>query len=53
MFEVNLNNLSGDAVHLLDLLAFLEPSRIHETILKPGAEPISDLDFDFLAYELE
>ncbi|KAJ9633882.1 hypothetical protein H2204_006668 [Knufia peltigerae] len=53
MFKVNLNNLSGDAVHLLDLLAFLEPSRIHENILKPGAEPIADLDFDFLADEFD
>lgn len=53
VFKMSLDNLSGDALHLQNLVAFLEPDRIHESIFKDGAGLVEDLGFGFLADEME
>ena len=53
VFDLTLANLSGPALHLQNLLAFLEPDAIAESILKDGAELVLDPDFEFLMDEIE
>lgn len=53
VFDMNLSNLSGSAVHLLNLLGFLEPDTIANSIFVEGASLVQDPDLDFLADEME
>jgi hypothetical protein len=53
VFKMSLENLSGDALHLQNLLAFLEPDRVYESIFEDGAGLVDDPDFSFLADEME
>lgn len=53
VFKMSLDNLTGDALHLLNLLAFLEPDKIHESIFEDGARLIDDADFSFLDDKME
>jgi len=53
VFDLTLANLSGPALHLQNLLAFLEPDAIAESILEDGAELVHDPDFEFLTDEME
>ena len=53
VFEMTLTNLSGSSLHLQNLLGFLEPDAVSETIFEDGADLVKDSDFDFLADEME
>jgi hypothetical protein len=53
VFKMSLDNLSGDALHLQNLVAFLEPDKIYESIFEDGAGLVEDLDFGFLADKME
>jgi hypothetical protein len=48
-----LNNLSGPALELQNLLGFLDPDSISEKIFENGSHLVHDLDFEFLADEME
>lgn len=53
VFEMTLENLGGAALHLQNLLAFLEPDSISESIFEDGSELVRDPDFKFLSDEME
>ena len=53
VFEMTLENLSGPALHLQKLLAFLEADSIPESIFEDGSELVHDPDFEFLSDEME
>ena len=53
VFDMTLANLDGPALHLQNLLSFLEPDAIAEKIFEDGAELVQDADFEFLADEME
>lgn len=53
VFELTLQYLDGPALHLQNLLAFLEPDCVPKIILEDGAEFIRDPDFEFLSDQME
>jgi hypothetical protein len=53
VFQMALNNLSGPALELQNLLGFLDPDSISEKIFENGSHLVHDLDFEFLADEME
>ena len=53
VFEVSLEQLPEASGSLLNLLAFFDPDRIHETVLQEGGRMLSDEDFSFLWDEMD
>lgn len=53
VWEMSLSKLSGDSLKLLNLLAFLEPDSIPETILSESTKLLEDEEFVFLSDEME
>lgn len=53
VWEMSLGKLSGDAVTLLNLLAFFDPDAVHETILLEGSQSIEKESYQFLNDEME
>ena len=53
VWEMSLNRLTGDALELLHLLAFLEPDGVSEQILSEASTLIDAEEFEFLKDELE
>lgn len=53
VFTMGLSSLSGSAQHLQNLVAFLEPDAIPESIFLDGGHLIDDPEFEFLTDELE
>lgn len=53
VFEMSLDSLSGPAVHLQNLLGFLEPDHIPENLFGDGRRLTEDADLEFLEDELE
>ena len=53
VWEIALEKLSGDASRLQKLLAFLDPDKIHESILTWETRGESNSDFAFLKDEME
>ncbi len=53
VWGLSLSRLSGNAAHLQNLVAFLDPDVIDGKMLAQGASRISDPDFEFLLDEME
>ncbi|KAK6527448.1 hypothetical protein TWF694_004437 [Orbilia ellipsospora] len=53
VWTLSLEQLSGEAATLQNLLAFLDPDKIHESMLLEGGMEISDPDFEFLKDEMD
>ena len=53
VWEASLNKLSGNAQLLLQILAFLNPDSIHESIFKEGALHVQNSILEFVRNEIE
>ena len=53
VWELALGQLSGPSRTLQILLSFLDPDRVHESVLREGGEQVDDKDFAFLGDEME
>ena len=53
VWELALGQLSGPSRTLQILLAFLDPDRVYESVLREGSEQVDDEDFEFLGDEME
>jgi hypothetical protein len=53
VWELSLGQLSGPSRALQTILAFLDPDKVHESVLREGGEAIQDGDFEFLGDEME
>lgn len=53
VWEISLTQLSGESSTLQNLLAFFDPDRIPESILKEGGEYVESAEFEFLKDEME
>ncbi|KAF3933382.1 hypothetical protein ABW19_dt0205873 [Dactylella cylindrospora] len=53
VWKLSLDQLSGEAATLQNLLAFLDPDKIYESVLLEGGKEITDDDFAFLEDEME
>jgi hypothetical protein len=53
VWELSLGQLSGPSRTLQTILAFLDPDKVHESVLREGGEAIQEGDFEFLGDEME
>ncbi len=53
VWELALGQLSGPSSTLQQLLAFFDPDKVHESVLREGSEEVHDDDFAFLGDEME
>lgn len=53
VWELALGQLSGPSRSLQILLAFFDPDRVHESVLREGGEQVDNEDFAFLGDEME
>lgn len=53
VWELSLGQLSGPSRTLQAILAFLDPDKVHESVLREGGESIKESEFEFLADEME
>jgi hypothetical protein len=53
VWELSLSQLSGPSRTLQTILAFLDPDKVHESVLREGSERIQEGDFEFLGDDME
>jgi hypothetical protein len=53
VWELSLSQLSGPSRTLQTILAFLDPDKVHESVLRESGETIHEGDFEFLGDEVE
>ena len=53
VWELALGQLSGSSSVLQKMLAFFDPDKIHESVLREGIEQVRDSDFKFLGDDME
>ena len=53
VWELSLGQLSGPSRTLQTILAFLDPDKVHESVLREGGEAIQEGNFEFLGDEME
>ena len=53
VWELALGQLSGPSRTLQILLAFFDPDRVHESVLREGGKLVNNKDFAFLEDEME
>lgn len=53
VWELALSQLPGPSRTLQTILAFLDPDKVHESVLREGGEHIQEGDFEFLGDEME
>jgi hypothetical protein len=53
VWELALSQLSGPSRTLQTILAFLDPDKVHESVLRNGGEHLNEGDFAFLADDME
>lgn len=53
VWELALSQLSGPSSTLQKMLAFFDPDKIHESVLREGGERVRGNDFEFLGDDME
>lgn len=53
VWELALSQVSGPSRTLQTILAFLDPDKVHESVLREGGEHINEGEFEFLGDEME
>jgi hypothetical protein len=53
VWELALSQLPGPSRTLQTILVFLDPDKVHESVLREGGEQIQEGDFEFLGDEME